>query len=85
MVDPNQGRTGLKRLLQISLGMDLHQGLKPDLPGVVNQLLQQSRRKQRGDQEDGVRPHPPALLDLIRVHNKIFAQKRKVAFLPGEL
>ena len=62
--------------LQITAVVYLHEGIHPETPRQVKQLFQLLRREDTHNQQDSIRVQRTRLVDLIRVDDKILAQKR---------
>src|SRR5713226_6128854 len=77
VVDADQMSAGLERALQLRLRMDLDQRLQRERPSLILKFLEQNGVEQGGDQQHRIRAETPSLRQLVAVHDKILAQKRK--------
>ena len=74
LVDADEHRSGVERLLQLRLVVDLDEHVESHLAGELVHLHELERVEHSGDEQDRVRLHQPGVDDVAWIDCEVLAQ-----------
>ena len=77
LVDADERRPGVERLLQLRLVVHLDEDVEAELAGQLVELDQLERVEHGGDEQHGVGAHQPGVGDVAGIDGEVLAQHRE--------